>query len=315
MKFYFLDIDTSYILEGKQFSFPIFKLSSDTNNRELIINKNETIESIHIEKLDINNSTSKIQIYYNSSKAYLEETQTNFKELVVINKAKFDFLLLAQTRKKLLTSNPLVKMLELCVDTKINNYKFLKKIRIATLEDVTSFNIENSEFINATICLCEKVFTRDFKRVQVASVAYQIAKKLKVTNPITLSKIIMVSLLKNIGELNSTQAQSASYLLPNSNHLKETLECSISILNAHSSDIYLEVIELLKYFITLETDTEREELKQIYEIVWAAELICISLENESLIDLDMDAIFTNEYEQYFNEYQVIKDVAKKVINL
>lgn len=311
MKFYFFDISKDVISEGKKFSFSIFLLDPDENIRTTFLQPHTEISSEHLTQ-NIFEEKFSFQIHYRSIKYYLQETKKDFEHIKELNQEKFDFMTLLQSRKQLTQSNPLLTMLNQCLDSTIPNYHFFKKIRLATLKELSQYSIEDSNFTNVVICLCEKVFTRDFKQVQIASIAFQLAKECHLTHPYLLSKIIFAALFKDIGSMFQPNQSLKSE--PENLTRPEVTAKNKEILNIFCPDISNEITEITHYMQSFPNSSSPEDTK-LTEVIIAAELLATAVASKELGDIKIEEVFDNKYASLFQNFEQIKNAANSIINL
>ena len=272
----FFEISKRDLNLGKKYSFPIYSFCKDENKRQIILYSNEEISSENPFVLTEHEVTEKeFQIYFKDIKFYLKESDTDYKTFSELNKHRFEYIMLCETRKNTKSSQSLLEMLAgSVVDSTEKNNTFFKNMRLNVLGEILNYKVSESQIINTIICLTEKVFTRNYRSVKVAAISFCLAKQVGITNKQQLANILLISLYKNLGKLSHPIDKDIIESSDLVDKELEVLKKTIQFFEEHDEPIFIHLVDELMKFQN-KTDVS---YKKIYEIILAAECLCFGLE-------------------------------------
>ncbi|MDA9792975.1 hypothetical protein N9B72_00175 [Bacteriovoracaceae bacterium] len=286
----FFKINRNDLMLGKVYSFPIYSFFRNPKTRQIVFYPNEKISSLDsVVKTDLAEILQEFQIYFKDIKRYLKESETDYKTFSLLNKSKFDYIMLCESRKSRRSSKALLEMLAATVDIKEKNNKFFKKFRLNIVREVINYEINESETINTIICLIEKVFTRDFKSVKIAAVSFVIAKEMGISDKKELANIILLSLYKNIGRMIDPVKDEVTSTTNFVKNNQRVIENTIIFFKKYEDPVFDYLVAELKNL--------KDKINNLYtkkiEIILVAEILCLSLDLDTLPLNKIDDLLKN----------------------
>lgn len=286
----FFKINENDIKTGKRYSFPIYSYCKNEQVRETLFYPSEEITKEKMISLKQNlNAVKEFHIYFKDIRSYLQESDTNYEDFSEINKERFEYIGLCDQRVRETANKNLIKMIANTASNKEENSALFKELRLNVVRAVLKYRVSESEILNTTICLVEKLFTRDYKSVKVAALAFNLAKKMGIIVDQQLANILLLSLFKNIGKVTQREELLTTDLSQIIASESKTLLESLQFLGKYEESIFSH----LAAEITKMQNQEEKLYKKYYEIILASQMLCLALEQDDFSLEEKDQLFTS----------------------
>ena len=209
----FIKVKRSFFSLEQTLTMPIFLYDPQREQRKVTLYSNSPItEELIGEWEQAEEKGGHLQIIWEEKESFCDQLELNYIEIEKNN--EFLFKMLAKENKR-------IQLYEDKVESNFHLKSFLVKNLDSNYlpliqrvhDEVMLFPLGVSDEISMVTELVEKLFVRDLIPVRIAALSYYLAKLNKVTDPESLSSVILAALIKDIGlnQINVSEAMKKQH--------------------------------------------------------------------------------------------------------
>lgn len=180
-----------------ELNFPVYLYDLNRKSRLVFSYPNSVLSEDQINELSqYLEKGAIIQIHESYLEEFLELKLVEWDEMKQWNKERLDIIEIYERRKKRLES---VKDEKLILKDIIKQKNCFHLMREKIIYDLLEYPLDQSEVVNFTLCLIEKLFVREAISVKNACLSYFIAQNYGIKDQETLIEILLAALTKDLG--------------------------------------------------------------------------------------------------------------------